>query len=113
MAEVDLVARLKDVVRISEPSPASNSLAAGRLAVDAAKERFWQHRQAIIAALERAERLEKEIERLHTWAGLMSVLDEHYPADVFDGSSGDPGPRIVALIREINGLRAAALEGKP
>jgi hypothetical protein len=47
-----------------------------------------------------------EIERLHTWEGLMSLLDEHYPAEVFDGSSGDPGARIVASTREIAQLRA-------
>lgn len=51
--------------------------------------------------------LEEEMARLHTWHGLMSLLDEHYPADIFDGSSGDPGPRIAVLIREINELRNA------
>lgn len=48
-----------------------------------------------------------EVERLHSWAGLMSLLDEHYPADVFTGDSDDPGPRIVALTREVERLRAA------
>ena len=48
-----------------------------------------------------------ELERLSSWDGLMSVLDEHYPADVFNGSSGDPGARIVVLVREIDRLRAA------
>jgi hypothetical protein len=28
------------------------------------------------------------------------ILDKHYPADVFDGSSGDPGPVFVARFRE-------------
>jgi hypothetical protein len=46
-----------------------------------------------------------ELERLRSWAGLMETLDEHYPAEVFDGSSGDPGPRIVALTREVDRLR--------
>ena len=53
-----------------------------------------------------------EIERLRTWSGLMSLLDEHYPLEVFNGSSDDPGPRIVVLVREIDQLRqqrAAAL----
>lgn len=49
--------------------------------------------------------LRAEVERLHTWAGLMSLLDEHYPADVMTGESGDPGPRIVALTREVERLR--------
>jgi PHD/YefM family antitoxin component YafN of YafNO toxin-antitoxin module len=35
----------------------------------------------------------------------MALLDEHYPADVFGGDSGDLGPRVVALIREIDSLR--------
>lgn len=46
-----------------------------------------------------------ELARLHSWNGLMSLLDEHYPADIFIGSSGDHGPRVVALIREIDSLR--------
>jgi len=50
------------------------------------------------------DRLAAELAELHTWRGLMSLLDEHWPADVFDGSSddGDPGPRIVFLMRQVN-----------
>src|SRR5438445_12570460 len=51
------------------------------------------------------ECLTAEVDRLHSWAGLMSLLDEHYPAEVFTGSSGDPGPAIVFLTREVNELR--------
>jgi len=51
-------------------------------------------------------RLIAEIRRLNTWPGIMSVVDKHYPADVFTGASGDPGPTIVALMREITTLRA-------
>ena len=53
------------------------------------------------------------VERLHTWDGLMSLLDEHYPSDVFvGGAESDPGPRIVGLVRELDAARArvAALE---
>jgi hypothetical protein len=46
-----------------------------------------------------------ELERLHTWAGLMSLLDEHYPADVPLGPDNDPGPRILRLTRELDRLR--------
>jgi hypothetical protein len=46
-----------------------------------------------------------EIDRLKTWDGLMEILDEHYPPEVFDGSSGDPGARIVVLLREVDRLR--------
>jgi hypothetical protein len=53
------------------------------------------------------DRLAAELAELHTWRGLMSLLDEHWPADVFDGSpdSRDPGPRIVALMRQVDLLR--------
>jgi hypothetical protein len=46
-----------------------------------------------------------ELDRLHTWPGLMSLLDEHYPADVQLGPDDEPGPRILALVREIDHLR--------
>lgn len=67
--------------------------------------RFW-HRQDASGPIHDARdteigSLRAELERLHTWAGLMSLLDEHYPADVMTGESGDPGPRIVALVREL------------
>ena len=41
-----------------------------------------------------------------SWAQLMRLLDEHYPADVFvGGPDADSGPRIVALVREVDRLR--------
>lgn len=46
-----------------------------------------------------------EIERLHSWDGLMELLDEHYPIDMIQDTSGDPGSRICALIREMDELR--------
>lgn len=56
---------------------------------------------------------ETEIERPPTWTELMSILDTHYPADIFDGSSGDMGPRLVRLARVIDEQTAeiAKLEG--
>lgn len=51
-----------------------------------------------------------EIERLHSWDGLMALLDEHWPADIFptmpDREDRDPGPRIVSLIRWVDQLCA-------
>jgi hypothetical protein len=47
-----------------------------------------------------------ELDRLHTWPGLMSLLDEHYPADVQLGPDDEPGPRILALVREVDRLTA-------
>lgn len=51
--------------------------------------------------------VEEEIAQLRSWNGLMAVLDENYPPDVFtgDGTRGDPGPRIIALTRELDRLR--------
>lgn len=41
-----------------------------------------------------------------TWDGLLRILDAHYPADIFvGGDTADPGPRIVALSREVARLR--------
>ena len=55
-------------------------------------------------------RLAKEIDRLHTWDGLMELLDEHWPEDIFptlpDTDKRDPGPRIVSLLRMVDRLRA-------
>lgn len=49
----------------------------------------------------------QEIERLHSWDGLMSLLDEHYPESIFptneDSEDRDYGPRIVSLIRRLHG----------
>jgi len=43
--------------------------------------------------------------REYSWDLLMDILDEVYPADVFNGSSGDVGPRIIMKLREIDLLR--------
>lgn len=49
-----------------------------------------------------------EIERLRrpSWDGLMAIVNDIYPAGVFDGSSGDEGPRTLTLMREIERLRS-------
>ena len=56
--------------------------------------------------LKQVEAKRVEIERLHTWAGLMELLDEHWPEDVFPTRGGDgirdAGPRIVALLRVLD-----------
>lgn len=55
------------------------------------------------------ERLLAEIDRLRTWDGLMSLLDEKWPEDIFptreDDSERDPGPRIVSLLRWVDRLQ--------
>lgn len=53
-----------------------------------------------------------EVERLHSWDGLMELLDEHWPADIFldretaAERSADDGPRVIALIRALDAVRA-------
>lgn len=47
----------------------------------------------------------------HSWAGLMALLDEHWPEDIFptreDDITRDAGSRIVSLIRWVDRLRGA------
>lgn len=47
----------------------------------------------------------------HSWAGLMALLDEHWPEDIFptreDDETRDTGARIVSLIRWVDRLRSA------
>ncbi len=48
----------------------------------------------------------------HSWAGLMALLDEHWPEDIFptreDDIARDAGARIVSLIRWVDRLRGDA-----
>lgn len=39
-----------------------------------------------------------------TWDGLMTIIDMYYPANVFNGESGDPGAKLIAAIREVRCL---------
>ena len=51
---------------------------------------------------------EAKNEQLHSWDGLMALLDEHWPTDIFpteaDRDDRDPGPRIVSLVRRVREL---------
>lgn len=51
----------------------------------------------------RAEAAEAELERLHSWQGLLELLDEHWPDDIFptltDDAERDTGPRLVSALR--------------
>lgn len=50
-----------------------------------------------------------ELDRLHTWEGLMSLLDRHWPEDLFpkrhDIDESDPGPCVVSLLRWLDELQ--------
>jgi len=60
---------------------------------------------AIACGNDRQEAILEWNKRFSSWDMLMEILNEHYPADIFNGSSGDPGPQIAVKIREINALR--------
>lgn len=64
-----------------------------------------------IAALEAAEAAMSEDPARWNFDTLVFVaqtlLDRHWPADVFDGSSGDPGPVFVARLRDALSARPA------
>ena len=51
-----------------------------------------------------------ELDRLHTWAGLMSLADEHYPLDMFPVIDDRPDAfsslRIISLLRHLDQARA-------
>jgi hypothetical protein len=51
----------------------------------------------------RAQRLaDALLPAVTSWDWLMGILAEHYSPEVFDGTSRDPGPQIVALTRALN-----------
>lgn len=56
-----------------------------------------------------AREAEAEVERLHSWDGLLSLLDEHWPEGIFPTSADgrrDTGPRLVAAIRRAKSAEA-------
>ncbi len=89
------------------PEPMSDAdLAAIRERVEATVT-FGSQVEPQIVRDERA--LLAEVDRLHSWDGLMSILDEHYPESIFptepDREDRDSGPRIISLIRQVDRLR--------
>jgi hypothetical protein len=68
-----------------------------------------QIRDRLQAAMQVIDGLRAEVNRLHSWAGVMSLLDEHYPDTIFptlpDREGRDDGPRIVSLLRTFNIFR--------
>lgn len=63
------------------------------------------------AAVRERDEARAELDQLHSWDGLMRLLAEHWPADVFgDGSTfsdqDDPGVQIVNLIQMVSKARA-------
>lgn len=59
-----------------------------------------------------AAAIEAATHDLRSWAGLLSILDELYPADIPGLSSpeGGPGPHLVWALREIERLKAQVAE---
>lgn len=56
----------------------------------------------------RLREAEKELRRLDSWEGLMERFSETYPSDIFDGSSGDVGARLIVAIRELDNWKRRA-----
>jgi hypothetical protein len=69
---------------------------------------------ALTASADDVPALLAEVDRLHSWEGLMSLLDEHWPEDIFptveDSGDRDWGPRIVSLLRWVDRLRTEATQ---
>jgi hypothetical protein len=68
------------------------------------------------ASAEDVPTLLADVYRLHSWNGLMALLDEHWPEDIFptreDDTARDPGPRIISLLRWTIRLRAELSEAR-
>ena len=75
---------------------------------------YRDHADALADALEvsEAERatLAAQLDALHSWDGLIALLDEHWPTEFLptlpDDDKRDPGPRIVSLLRWLASERA-------
>ena len=52
----------------------------------------------------------ERVQFAESWPGLLAFLNRVFPESVFDGSSGDQGPRIVVLTRALG--RAVAERDK-
>lgn len=78
----------------------------GRSELEYARDKIGALGRDLKLSLAEQDRLVGQLNALHSWAGLMSLLDEHYPAQIFTGESGDEGPRVVALIRAVDSLTA-------
>jgi len=72
----------------------------------------WQRDEEALLAM--ADKLLSERSRLRTWDGLMELLDEKWPEDIFptreDDTARDPGPRILSLLRWVVRLRRELAE---
>jgi hypothetical protein len=84
-------------------------------ALTAALREAREDRDAVALTAERmtsyARQFEAEVERLHTWDGLISLLNEHWPEDIFptepDCDDRDSGVRLLSAVR-----RADRAEGR-
>ncbi len=91
--------------------------------VMAEKERKEQLRVKLLTEIrekdERIAELEAELAELRepSWKTYITITEQwltHYPPDIFDGSSGDPGPLFVVAIRKaVNTLLKKDDEPRP
>ncbi len=66
-----------------------------------------------LGAFDKSSPAERAVDTMFSFDGLMALaeqwLDEHYPADVrliCDADSPDPGPRLVAALRDCLRVRS-------
>ena len=67
---------------------------------------------SLIKAREELENAEKEIKRIKTWTGIMSVIDEYYPEDIFTENCKDPGCQVIWALRKLDKARERIKELK-
>lgn len=76
----------------------------------AALEDLGRPRRYVRELVAEVRRVQAEVERLHSWAGLMELLDEHWPADIWpmleNDRKADAGHRVMSAMRWIDRLKA-------
>ena len=70
--------------------------------------------KSALAALARVEARTQELEDPDwpTFISMAGAFLEHYPADIFDGSSGDPGPTFIVALRSALAALSLAASGE-
>ena len=70
------------------------------------------HPLCLVREADELARLRGELDRLHSWQGLLSLLDEHWPEDIFatlaDDAQRDTGPRLIAALRRADAAESDA-----
>ena len=84
---------------------AANTLLKAEERIAQLEQQLINQSKTISGHQEKALNLAKEIEQLRDpdWKTYIELTEQwltHYPADIFDGSSGDKGPLFVVAVRK-------------